>query len=148
MTSCPVLIRRGRRMLRADGPRPNTVARSSLATSPGTWRNPLRPGNCSPAAPGSRHLAPRSPPIRRRRGAHRLQSMTRVDSGEGGPQVNQMAAVDVETSVHDSTALDSLAPTSTGTAAPGSLDDLAATFEAVVANVRSSYLGRDLTVRL
>jgi MoxR-like ATPase len=69
------------------------------------------------------------------------------DSGEGGPQVNQMTAVDVETGVHDTQTYgaapaDGVASTVIATA------DLAQTFEAVVANVRSSYLGRDLTVRL
>ncbi len=66
------------------------------------------------------------------------------EGGEGGPQVNQLTAVDVETGVEDrSLDLGSVAADGHGTIA-----DLARTFEAVVANVRSSYLGKDLTVRL
>jgi MoxR-like ATPase len=66
------------------------------------------------------------------------------EGGEGGPQVNQMTAVDVETDVHDSSsAVGSVSSTTTVL-----VEDLARTFEAVVANVRSAYLGKDLTVRL
>jgi MoxR-like ATPase len=75
-----------------------------------------------------------------------------MNPGEGheaaGP-VNQLTALDVESAVHDTTlaALDS--PTPVTAAAPTvGVDELARTFEAVVANVRSAYLGRDLTVRL
>jgi hypothetical protein len=58
--------------------------------------------------------------------------------------VNQMTAGDVGTGVHDSS--DAL-----GSAAHDSavfLAGLAQTFEAVVASVRSAYLGKDVTVRL
>jgi MoxR-like ATPase len=66
------------------------------------------------------------------------------DGGEGGLQVNQMTAVDVETGVHDSSiAVDSVGP---GVAAV--TGELARTFDAVVANVRAAYLGKELTVRL
>src|SRR5580658_3941512 len=64
--------------------------------------------------------------------------------GGGGPQVNQLTAVDVETDVHDSSLVlghEDGATTPTTAA-------LAQTFEAVVDNVRTAYLGRDLTVRL
>jgi MoxR-like ATPase len=70
--------------------------------------------------------------------------MIPADGGQGGPQVNQMTAVDVETGVPDSST--TLDPSVTPVAAP--IADLAQTFEAVVANVRSAYFGRDLTVRL
>jgi MoxR-like ATPase len=70
--------------------------------------------------------------------------MSLAEGGDGGPQVNQMTAVDVETDVPDSSsALASPVPPATVTTA-----DLAQTFEAVVANVRRAYLGKDLTVRL
>src|SRR5580700_7682573 len=70
--------------------------------------------------------------------------MSLAEDGDGGPQVNQMTAVDVETDVPDSSsALASSVPPVTVTTA-----DLAQTFEAVVANVRRAYLGKDLTVRL
>jgi MoxR-like ATPase len=71
--------------------------------------------------------------------------------GEGheavGP-VNQLTALDVKNDVHDTTlaALDTRA--SNAAAATLGVEELARTFEAVVANVRSAYLGRDLTVRL
>src|SRR5580658_3196610 len=71
--------------------------------------------------------------------------MIQGDSGDGGPQVNQMTAVDVETPVHDPTP----APGPNGTGGSTATNtELAQTFEAVVANVRSSYLGKDVTVRL
>jgi MoxR-like ATPase len=64
--------------------------------------------------------------------------------GGGGPQVNQLTAVDVETDVHDSSlVLGREDPVTAPTTAA-----LAQTFEAVVDNVRTAYLGRDLTVRL
>jgi MoxR-like ATPase len=66
------------------------------------------------------------------------------DGGEGGLQVNQMTAVDVETGVHDS----SIAVDSAGPGVEASTSELARTFDAVVANVRSAYLGKELTVRL
>jgi MoxR-like ATPase len=71
--------------------------------------------------------------------------MNSVEGGEGGPQVNQLTAVDVETGVHDtSLAIDPSphGPSGVSTA------ELAQSFEAVVANVRSAYLGKELTVRL
>ena len=70
--------------------------------------------------------------------------MIPAEGGEGGPQVNQMTPVGVETDVYDSSpAFDSSVATASVT-----LDDLARTFEAVVTNVRSAYLGKDITVRL
>jgi len=74
--------------------------------------------------------------------------MTQGDGGEGGPQVNQMTAVDVETPVHGpSPAHDPLGPNGRG-GSTATNTELAQTFEAVVTNVRSAYLGKDLTVRL
>jgi len=74
--------------------------------------------------------------------------MTQAGDGEGGPQVNQMTAVGVETDVHDSSlALGSPATNSTGPA-PVTVTELAETFDAVVSNVRSAYLGKEITVRL
>ncbi len=68
--------------------------------------------------------------------------------GDGGPQVNQMTAVGVETDVHDSlTVLGSPATNSAGVP-PVDIAGLARIFEAVVDSVRSAYLGRALTVRL
>jgi len=61
--------------------------------------------------------------------------------------VNQLTAVDVETGVHDTQTHGGASANASGTTKVATAD-LAQTFEAVVANVRSSYLGKDLTVRL
>ena len=71
--------------------------------------------------------------------------MSQGEGHEAATPVNQLTALDVESGMHDTT-LAALVPPS---AAPTvGVDQLARTFEAVVANVRSAYLGRDLTVRL
>ena len=68
-------------------------------------------------------------------------------SGEGGSHVNQMAAVDVETAVESSLDLETPVSATTGAGAV-TTTFLADTFDAVVANVRSAYLGREITVHL
>src|SRR5580658_1839780 len=70
------------------------------------------------------------------------------EGDEGGRGVNQLTAPDVETGVTD-TSLAFDAPATDAARTPtAAITELATTFEAVVANVRSAYLGRDLTVRL
>jgi len=70
--------------------------------------------------------------------------MIQGDDGAGGSQVNQMTSPGVESDVTE-TAIPMNTP---GVVTTMDIDELARTFDAVVANVRSAYLGRDLTVRL
>ncbi len=70
------------------------------------------------------------------------------EGGEGGRQVNQVTALDVESGVNDTSLADGPLTTDGPVGHGVSVAELAQTFEAVVANVRSAYLGKDLTVRL
>jgi len=91
--------------------------------------------------------------------------MSPVEAGGGGPQVNQTAGLGVETTVQGaptdlalpssdgatttaSTTTASTATASTTAASEHAAEELSVTFDAVVANVRQAYLGRELTVRL
>jgi MoxR-like ATPase len=73
--------------------------------------------------------------------------MSAVDSGGGGPQVNQITALDVETSVQG-TPTDLALPSTDGATGASTATSLAHTFDTVVANVRQTFLGKELTVRL
>jgi len=74
--------------------------------------------------------------------------MSQPEGGDGGSQVNQMATGDVETGVHDTSIQNG--PLTANGPGPATVTTagLAETFEAVVANVRAAYLGKDITVRL
>ena len=74
--------------------------------------------------------------------------MVQAEGGAGGSEVNQMTTGDVETGVPETTIPTGPLSTNGQEATPLTAAGLAQTFEAVVANVRSAYLGKDLTVRL